>query len=151
MGRKGRNAPDVRLRMCGIFRFVPFAATNHEVHVGRPPLGVGIVKLPLFCPGQCVNFLLGIQLEPLTPGTLLLFAMLTNLSGIQFRLKAVVNAALDLVATYSFANGMLLWLLAVPIRWPAERGEVRATIQSSYWMVRGLRHRSCNLARSLFF
>ena len=29
------------------------------------------------------------------------------------------------------------------------RGKV--TIQSSYWMVRGLRHRSCNLDRSLFF
>ena len=51
--------------------------------------------------------------------------MLTNLSGIQFRLKVVVNAALALVATYWFANGMLLWLLAVPIRWPAEREEVR--------------------------
>jgi hypothetical protein len=88
-------------------------------------LAWGLLNSFLFCPGQYVNFLWGIQLEPLTPGTLLLFAMLTNLSGIQFRLKVVVNAALALVATYSFANGMLLWLLAVPIRWPAERGEVR--------------------------
>ena len=93
-------------------------------------LAWGLLNFLLFCPGQYVNFLWGIQLEPLTPGTLLLFAMLTNLSGIQFRLKVVVNAALALVATYSFANGMLLWLLAVPIRWPAERGEVRSRFKA---------------------
>jgi hypothetical protein len=68
-------------------------------------LAWGLLNFLLFCPGQYVNFLWGIQLEPLTPGTLLLFAMLTNLSGIQFRLKVVVNAALALVATYSFAMG----------------------------------------------
>src|SRR5207244_7803952 len=34
----------------------------------------------LFCPDQYVNFLWGIQLEPLIPGTLLLFAMLDRKS-----------------------------------------------------------------------
>ena len=59
MGRKGRNAPDVRLRMCGIFRFVPFAATNDELLVGRPALGVGIIKLLSLLPRTIRQFSLG--------------------------------------------------------------------------------------------
>lgn len=77
----------------------------------------------LFCPDQYFNFLWGIQLEPLIPGTLLLFAMLANLSSIQYRFKVIISAALALVATYSYANGMLLWLLAVPIQWPPQTAE----------------------------
>jgi hypothetical protein len=91
----------------------------------------GLLNSLLFCPGQYVNFLWGIQLEPLTPGTLLLFAMLANLSTIQFRLKVIVTAALALVATYSFANGMLLWLLAVPIQWSAEEAEPRPRFKAA--------------------
>jgi hypothetical protein len=85
----------------------------------------------LFCPDQYVNFLWGIQLEPLIPGTLLLFAMLANLSDIQFQFKVIITAALALVATYSYANGMLLWLLAFPIQWQAQRGESRAGFKAA--------------------
>jgi len=113
-------------------------------------LAWGLLNALLFCPGQYVNFLWGIQLEPLTPGTLLLFAMLTNLSAIQFRLKVVVNAALAFVATYSFANGMLLWLLAVPIQWPAERVEVRPRFKAlaGWYAVYGI---AAAISISLYF
>ena len=85
----------------------------------------------LFCPQQYVNFLWGILLEPLIPGTLLLFAMLANLSDIQFRLKVIITATLALVATYSFAHGMLLWLLAFPIQWPPQTGEARPRFKAA--------------------
>lgn len=85
----------------------------------------------LFCPDQYVNFLWGIQLEPLIPGTLLLFAMLANLSSIQFRFKVIITAALALIATYSFANGMSLWLLAIPIQWPPQTGEARPRFKAA--------------------
>jgi hypothetical protein len=91
----------------------------------------GLLNLLLFCPGQYVNFLWGIQLEPLIPGTLLLFAMLANLSGIQFRFKVVITAALALVATYSYANGMLLWLLVIPIQWPPQTAEARPQFKAT--------------------
>ncbi len=99
--------------------------------LGGRLLAWGLLNSLLFCPSQYVNFLWGIQLEPLTPGTLLLFAMLANLSGIQFRFKVIISAALALIATYSFANGMLLWLLAVPIRWPPQTAEARPRVKAA--------------------
>ncbi len=85
---------------------------------GGRVLAWGLLNALLFCPGQYVNFLWGIQLEPFTPGIVLLFAILANLSDIQLRFKIIVAASLALAATYSFAHGMLVWLLAVPIQWP---------------------------------
>ena len=94
-------------------------------------LAWGVLNSLLFCPGQYFNFLWGIQLTVFTPGTLLLFAVIANLSSIQFRFKVIITAALALVATYSFANGMLLWLLAVPIRWPAQTPEARPQFKAA--------------------
>jgi hypothetical protein len=74
-----------------------------------------ILNFVFFCPREYENFLWGIQLEPLTPGVALIAAMLVNLSDLRFRWKMLVNSALALVATYSYANGMLLWVLAAPI------------------------------------
>jgi hypothetical protein len=91
-----------------------------------------LLNTVLFCPGLYQNFLWGIQLEPLTPGVALLAAMLVNLSGLHLRLKILTNAALALVATYSYANGMLLWILAAPI-YPR-------------WRLAGTQDRSANLA-----
>lgn len=65
------------------------------------------------------------------PGTVLLFALLANLSDIQFRVKVLITGALAFIATYSFANGMSLWLLAVPIHWPAQTGEASARCKAA--------------------
>ena len=75
----------------------------------------GIMNLLLFSPGEYWNFLLGIQLEPFTPAVALLFAILANLSQKSLRWKTWVCGALALLSTYTFANGMLLWLLACPL------------------------------------
>ena len=69
----------------------------------------------LFCPLEYENFLWGIMLLPFTPGIALLGAVLISLSGLRLRWKIVTNLALAFLATYSFANGMLLWILAAPI------------------------------------
>src|SRR5204862_2529756 len=45
----------------------------------------------------------------------LLCALLTNLSRASLRMKTIVNGALALIATYSFGNGMLVWVLAFPL------------------------------------
>jgi hypothetical protein len=74
-----------------------------------------ILNFVFFCPREYENFLWGIQLEPLTPSVALVAAVLVNLSELRFRWKMLVNSALALVATYSYANGMLLWVLAAPI------------------------------------
>jgi hypothetical protein len=74
-----------------------------------------ILNFVFFCPREYENFLWGIQLEPLTPGVGLVAAMLVNLSELRFPWKILANSALALAATYSYANGMLLWVLAAPI------------------------------------
>jgi hypothetical protein len=70
----------------------------------------------LFSPREYQNFTNGIQWETFFPGLALVLALLINLSTRSVARKAVCNALLALIATYTFANGMLLWLLAFPIR-----------------------------------
>jgi hypothetical protein len=91
-----------------------------------------VLNYVFFCPREYENFLWGIQLEPLTPGVALLAAALVNLSKLRLRWKIVANSALALLATYSFANGMLLWILAAPL-YPGRR-------------LTGIRNRSANPA-----
>ncbi|MFN2622613.1 MAG: hypothetical protein ABR611_07190 [Chthoniobacterales bacterium] len=69
----------------------------------------------LFSPREYQNFTNGIQWELYFPSLALLLALLANLSGRSLAWKTICNALLALVSTYTFANGMLLWLLAFPI------------------------------------
>jgi len=75
-----------------------------------------LLNAVLFCPAEYENFLWGIFFVSLTPGVAVLAATLVNLSDLRFAWKVIANSILAFVATYSFANGMLLWLLAVPLR-----------------------------------
>ena len=69
----------------------------------------------LFSPREYQNFTNGIQWETFFPGLALVVALLVNLSGRSLPWKTVCNGLLALVSTYTFANGMLIWLLAIPI------------------------------------
>ena len=73
-----------------------------------------------FAPVQVENFLYGIEIETFFPGFALLGAAAINLSALSFRWKALANLALAFVATYTFANGMLVWALAWPLPAPNE-------------------------------
>lgn len=75
-----------------------------------------------FAPTQLDNFLWGVQLEIFFPGLALLAMIVVNLSERPLALKAFLNGVLALVATYTVAHGMLLWLLGFPL---ASRGESR--------------------------
>jgi hypothetical protein len=79
-----------------------------------------LLNAVLFCPREYENFLWGTMLICLIPAVLLVAAMVVNLSELGFKWKILTNSALALVATYSFANGMLLWVLAAPI-YPGRR------------------------------
>jgi hypothetical protein len=74
-----------------------------------------VMNLLLFSPRQYENFLYAIMGEVFTPPCALILAILVNLSNLTFKWKALVNAALALISTYTFANGMLLWALAFPL------------------------------------
>ncbi|HSH37995.1 MAG TPA: hypothetical protein VK993_04345 [Chthoniobacterales bacterium] len=68
-----------------------------------------------FSPGQFENFLWGVQLEPFLVGCGVLAIAAVNTSGIPLVWKCVVNATIALLATYTVANGMLLWVLGLPL------------------------------------
>jgi hypothetical protein len=79
-----------------------------------------------FSPVQYYNFLSGLLFELFFPGLAVILVALVNLSKLQFGVKTIMNAVVALVATYTFANGMLLWLLGVPLPAAHESASKRA-------------------------
>jgi hypothetical protein len=91
---------------------------------------VGWIAMTFVCfaPVQIENFLFGVELETLFPGTAVLAAAAINLSQLRFRTKALLNLLLAFVANYTFANGMLVWMLAWPLPSPNESTSRRQRI-----------------------
>lgn len=83
-------------------------------------VGWTLMTFLCFAPVQIKNFLYGIEIETFFPGFALLAAAAINLSVLPFRWKTLANLTLAFVATYTFANGMLLWTLAWPLPAPNE-------------------------------
>ena len=69
----------------------------------------------LFGPMQYENFLCGNAFEIFIPLLVLLGCIAINLSGQPIWSKTGWNSLLALVATYTFAHGMILWALALPM------------------------------------
>ncbi len=83
------------------------------------------MNLVCFAPVQLENFLYGIQIETFFPGFALLAAAALNLSALSYRSKTLLNLALAFIATYTFANGMLVWALAWPLPAPNDSMPLR--------------------------
>ncbi|MDP9253667.1 MAG: hypothetical protein M3O66_01805 [Verrucomicrobiota bacterium] len=79
---------------------------------------------------QFGNFLYGIQLEPLFPGVAVVAMASVNLSRLSFRSKTLANLSLAFLATYTFANGMLLWVLGLPL---AEQSDSTSRRKRMLW------------------
>jgi hypothetical protein len=75
----------------------------------------GMMNLLLFSPRQYETFLVGAQGQTFVPTFALVLALLVNLSERSVAAKTIANATLALISTYSFGNGMLVWLLAFPL------------------------------------
>ncbi|MCP4111931.1 MAG: hypothetical protein GY749_41445 [Desulfobacteraceae bacterium] len=68
----------------------------------------------MFSTVQYENWLWGLSLIVYTPIFLLTTGLLINASNISIRLKLIISAILSTIATFSFANGISLWLLLLP-------------------------------------
>jgi hypothetical protein len=102
--------------------------------IGGRILAFGVMNLLLFSPRQYDSFLVGAQGQTFVPTFALLFALLMNLSRISLRTKTIVNAALALIGTYSFGNGMLIWLLAFPVETETGDNSIRARPETKiFW------------------
>ena len=78
-------------------------------------LACALLNAIWFCPPQYEHFVWSILLVSFIPGVAVLASQVVNQSDLQLAWKVVINSILALIATYTFANGMLLWLLAIPI------------------------------------
>jgi hypothetical protein len=93
-----------------------YQLTRRTIHSATGALlAFTVMNLVLFSPRQYENLLNDLQWETFTPGLALIFALIVNLSRRSLAWKTICNAVLALVSTYTFANGMLLWLLAFPV------------------------------------
>lgn len=79
------------------------------------PFAFAAMNFLLFSPRQYENFLHAVMIEAFAPVCALILALLINLSDRSLKAKTLANAALAFIATYTFAIGMLLWLLAFPL------------------------------------
>lgn len=84
-----------------------------------------------FSPVRFENFLTGIEIVGLVPGLAIVAMASVNLSSFSFRSKTLINLLLAFVATYSYAVGILLWVLGWPLRNPAEPTSLR---QRMFWL-----------------
>jgi hypothetical protein len=84
-----------------------------------------------FSPVQYYNFLSGFLFVLFFPGLATILVALVNLSRIHFGAKAVINALIALIATYTFPNGMLLWVLGIPLPAAQESASKRVRLISS--------------------
>lgn len=81
-------------------------------------LGWSVMTFFCFAPVQIGNFLYGIQLETFLPGVAVVLVAAINLSRLSLRSKTLCNSLVAFVASYTFANGLLLWALAWPFPAP---------------------------------
>jgi len=113
---------DVRRVMCATFAMVCVVSLLLHGLVRRLPavkrggiLAMSLVmNLVLFWPNSEIwTYANAFML--VWPPVALLYALHVNLSGMSLREKVLWNSLLATVATWSWSNGMVLWLLAVPV------------------------------------
>lgn len=87
----------------------------------------------LFAPSQYENFLSGFVFEIFIPFLCLFGCIFVNSSEKTLPIKTTINASLAFFATYTFAHGMLLWPLLLPLHGlPAQR-----TTKANQWLCYG--------------
>ena len=106
-------------------------------NIGRILLGTVVtwsaVNLLLFAPSQYENFLSGFMWEVSFPILCLFTCITVNLADRPLWVKVLCNSFLALLATYTFAHGMLLWLFAFPLRSPVDRFRPRNRAAELSW------------------
>jgi hypothetical protein len=100
------------LLSAGLYRLLQLSGGSDPI--GRAVV-FGLINLILFSPRQYETLVVGAQGQTFLPMFALVLALLVNLSGKSLATKTLANVALAHLSTYSFGNGMLVWLLAVPL------------------------------------
>ena len=81
----------------------------------RKLLALFIVNLLIFSPVQHENWLFGIQVVYFMPVACLTTCLLVAYSALRARTRFLICMCLSTISTFSSANGMLCWALALPV------------------------------------
>jgi len=123
---------DVRAEMLGIFGLAcgvswMILKLLERTKSGSPAarlFALFFANIVLFLPVS-YNWLWGIMFLVYVPPLALVIALWANLSEMRARNKILVAAACAVVATFSFSNGLLVWLLAVPLPWLFDKADAK--------------------------
>ena len=88
---------------------------------------VALLSLWLFSPAQHESFLWGIQFITYVPLACLTAVLVAVVAGASLPVLLVTSALCSTVATFSYANGTLIWSISVPVLASARWQEVKAS------------------------
>ncbi|MEM7794675.1 MAG: hypothetical protein AAF579_09510 [Cyanobacteria bacterium P01_C01_bin.118] len=102
---------------CGIYWNV-LQLAKHTLGKGRPifkALGILVIGLFIFSPAQYQNWLWGIQPITFVPAWALTSCIAVFYSQMSLGLIFLTCSVVCTIATFSYANGILTWVLVIPI------------------------------------
>src|SRR6266487_1360907 len=150
MGCERRDASDVRLCVCSIFRVVPFAETDHELHFRRQGFGVGIIERTSFLSRSVCQFPLGNSARTVHAWNCAVVCDTCE----SFRHPIAIQdhrCREPGSCRYIFVRPRNAGMAACSPDPMAAESRAKTTIQSGRPLVRHLRDSSRDLDRSLFF
>jgi len=74
-----------------------------------------LANLLIFSPSQQENWLWGIQVVVFVPITCIVACILVAYSNLSLRTQVLIGIILSTVATFSYANGLLCWVIVFPV------------------------------------
>ena len=121
------------LALTSLLLLLRMLAGDPRDEAGWVPFAGLLMALLLFSPVQAENQLWGIQMIVFIPPLCLVASLWVQSTKISYRSVVLLCALFSLVATFSFANGMLCWVLAFPLAryWLAEeKAAPRRSVQT---------------------
>lgn len=86
-----------------------------NINLGKRIIILLITNLLIFSPMQVENWLWGIQLIVFMPILCVTFSVLVAYSQLKILYKFLICMALSTISTFSYANGVLCWVVVFPI------------------------------------
>ena len=113
---------DVRWEICFTFLLACLLSITFYRHLRKSGIltinqtlaALALLNLFLFSPVQYANWFMGLQLCVFIPPLMLSIGLLINTSQRPLWAKILLVIPCALAGTFSFANGMILWILLIP-------------------------------------
>ncbi|NEP91373.1 MAG: hypothetical protein F6K18_33780 [Okeania sp. SIO2C2] len=98
---------------------------------------LAISNLLIFSPAQYENWLWGIQIVVYTPIACLTGCLVIAQKKLSLRTKFIICFCLCTVSTFSYANGMLIWVLIFPALAILASGKFEEVFTKNIWIIIG--------------